>query len=277
MRGTATRGDTILEFDIETTGLQNYYHEMFSAQFMDSAGNVTTIRTDEHPHPDIQRLLDTAEAEGGIRAWNSKFDFGFAHRAGYTLPDDSLWHDGMLMAHIIDESFSAALKARGEALFGADERGDEQAVKDWSNPKDGNPVRLAIVTGAGNPDCGFERGRIEICNWDLGPTGWSGATWADLDEDGNVVAMRIILNDYYHPEDGQWDREKNRQWVTCHELGHSLGLDHFNQPGVDLDTCMDYSDNVAPNAHDFEQLVEMYGRYRPVPRYWIRIQGVAAK
>ncbi len=104
---------------------------MFSAQFMDSAGNVTTIRTDEHPHPDIQRLLDTAEQEGGIRAWNSKFDFGFAHRAGYTLPDDSLWHDGMLMAHIIDESFSAALKARGEALFGVDERGDEQAVKDW--------------------------------------------------------------------------------------------------------------------------------------------------
>jgi len=147
----------------------------------------------------------------------------------------------------------------------------EQAVKDWSNPKDGNPVRLAIVTGAGNPDCGFERGRIEICNWDLGPTGWSGATWADLDEDGNVVAMRIILNDYYHPEDGQWDREKNRQWVTCHELGHSLGLDHFNQPGVDLDTCMDYSDNVAPNAHDFEQLVEMYGRYRPAGMYSIRI------
>jgi len=150
----------------------------------------------------------------------------------------------------------------------------EAAVAGWSVTDHGNPVRLKIVPGAGNPDCGIVPGRIEICNWDLGPTGWSGATWAEHDEQGNVTAMRIIINDYYHPDDEQWDRAKNRQWIVCHELGHALGLDHFDEAGVDLDTCMDYSDNIAPNEHDFEQLVAMYGRWRPSWNYWIRI-GVA--
>jgi DNA polymerase I-like protein with 3'-5' exonuclease and polymerase domains len=120
----------MLEYDIETTGLQWYYHEMFSAQFL-AGGNTLTVRTDEHPNEKIQKALDRAADNGGIRAWNSKFDLGFTHHAGYKLPPDHLWHDGMLMAHIIDETSSVALKARGEKLFGVDERDDEQAVKDW--------------------------------------------------------------------------------------------------------------------------------------------------
>lgn len=131
----------MLEFDIETTGLQNWYHEMFSAQFLGSDGQPITIRRDveedyefedSHPGELIQRYLDTAAEEGGIQAWNSKFDFGFAHQAGFELPPEHLWHDGMVKAHICDERFSAALKARGDRLFpGEGERDYETAVKEW--------------------------------------------------------------------------------------------------------------------------------------------------
>lgn len=121
----------MLEYDIETTGLQNYFHSMFSAQFLGEDGNAVTVRTEAHPDPQIQAHLDSAAAHGGIRAWNSKFDLGFTYRAGYKLPAEHLWHDGMLAAHVVDERFSAALKARGEKLFGAAERDPEKAVKDW--------------------------------------------------------------------------------------------------------------------------------------------------
>lgn len=121
----------MLEADVETTGLQSYYHEMFMAQFLGEGEPVWFHTEPGVVHPDVQKWLDSAASLGGIRAWNSKFDLGFFYRAGYKLPDDSLFHDGMVAAHIVDERFSVALKARGEKLFGADERDDEQQVKEW--------------------------------------------------------------------------------------------------------------------------------------------------
>lgn len=120
----------MLEVDVETTGLQPRHHKLFSVQFYDGE-NVLTIRTDEHPNERVQKCLDRAVAHGGLRAWNSKFDFGFLYLNGYTLPPDEYLHDGMLMAHIIDEQTSAALKVRGEKLFGKDERDYEHQVKEW--------------------------------------------------------------------------------------------------------------------------------------------------
>lgn len=52
-----------------------------------------------------------------------------------------------------------------------------------------------------------------------------------------------------------------RQHVMCQEIGHDFGLDHQDESGADLDTCMDYSsalDNAHPNAHDYEQLETIY-------------------
>lgn len=120
----------MLEYDIETTGLQFYFHEMFMAQFL-GTGEPEHFGVADWTRKAIQAKLDSAAAEGGIRAWNSKFDLGFTRAAGFELPPEHLWHDGMLMAHIVDERVSSALKARGELLFGKDERDDEQKVKDW--------------------------------------------------------------------------------------------------------------------------------------------------
>jgi hypothetical protein len=55
--------------------------------------------------------------------------------------------------------------------------------------------------------------------------------------------------------------ETNRQHVICQEIGHVWGLDHQDESGADLNTCMDYSnalDNPHPNAHDYQELEIIY-------------------
>jgi DNA polymerase-1 len=122
----------MLEYDIETTGLQNYHHEMFMAQFLGSSGEPEHFGVAEWTEKAIQTRLDSAESEGGLQAWNSKFDFGFTEAHGFKLPPEHTWHDGMLKAHVVDERFSAALKARGDRLFPEQgERDLEKAVKEW--------------------------------------------------------------------------------------------------------------------------------------------------
>ena len=76
----------MLEVDVETTGLNPRHHKLFSVQFYGGEGVPVTIRTDEHPDRRVQEWLDKAPSFGGLRAWNSKFDFGFLVENGYKLP-----------------------------------------------------------------------------------------------------------------------------------------------------------------------------------------------
>jgi DNA polymerase-1 len=125
----------MLEFDVETSGLQWYAHEAFLAQWGVSPTSIDEVDCADPRTPEgkaaVQAALDIAPAHGGIRAWNSKFDFHFAEQAGLTLPDPKWWHDGMVLAHVCDERTSVALKARSAALFGEGERDYEVAVKTW--------------------------------------------------------------------------------------------------------------------------------------------------
>lgn len=118
----------MIEFDVETTGLQWYAHELFLVQFL--LPNEEKARVLRHPidRAEIQRLLTF---DDGYRAWNSKFDLHFLKSAGYTLPDPKQWHDGMVLAQIMDERVSSALKSRGEMMFGPSARDPEVALKDY--------------------------------------------------------------------------------------------------------------------------------------------------
>jgi len=48
--------------------------------------------------------------------------------------------------------------------------------------------------------------------------------------------------------------------LKCQEIGHTFGLDHQDESRADLNTCMDYSnnlDNPSPNQHDYGQLASI--------------------
>ena len=120
----------MIEFDVETTGLQWYGgHRPFLAQFWDGTGEPVLLDPTKDV-AEVQAWLDRG-GEEGIRAWNTKFDMHMIESMGYTLPPQESWHDGMVMAHIVDERTSVALKARAAALFGEQERDDEKLVKGW--------------------------------------------------------------------------------------------------------------------------------------------------
>lgn len=158
---------TVIEVDVETTGLQWYAHELFMAQFFnpndeeclqhpgvcDACGEEQSEEFEcpmcgEHlvaepkavilRHPadreEIQRWLDK---DAYFRAWNSKFDFHHLESAGYTLPPRERWEDGMLVAHVLDERRSVALQAVGDKMFGTEPWPEgagielEKAVKTW--------------------------------------------------------------------------------------------------------------------------------------------------
>jgi DNA polymerase-1 len=131
----------VIEFDVETDGLQWYAGDRpFLAQFYDGAykQDVDGPALFEIPAASrhvqdwlVGRPSDGTSA-GGYRAWNSKFDLHFLKAAGFDLPPESTWHDGMVLAHIMDERFSVALQARGDRLFPGDAGAEtEKAVKDW--------------------------------------------------------------------------------------------------------------------------------------------------
>jgi DNA polymerase-1 len=153
------RERTVIEVDVETRGLQWYYpsQEVFIVQFFDpedeecleypeggSYGEIDGEYEEPTPkavifrHPehrgDIQRWLDKNDH---FRAWNSKFDLHMLEAAGYTLPPQELWEDGMVVARVIDERRSMGLQAVGDSIFGTEPWPEgagielEKAVKEW--------------------------------------------------------------------------------------------------------------------------------------------------
>jgi hypothetical protein len=56
------------------------------------------------------------------------------------------------------------------------------------------------------------------------------------------------------------------QHVICQEIGHTFGLDHQDESGISLNTCIDYYHNTSasdtksthPNSHDYGELSTIY-------------------
>lgn len=136
----------MIEHDVETTGLQYASgHRAFIHQFGDDEGNVVVLEA--HQKQQIQAWLDRCEREGGYRAWNSKFDLHFADAAGLRLPDPACWHDGMLVAHVVDERRSVALQNVAESLFGEEAKSDQKAVHGWLKEERARRKKAATAAG----------------------------------------------------------------------------------------------------------------------------------
>ena len=131
------------------------------------------------------------------------------------------------------------------------------AAGDWSLS---DLLDVSVVPGGVDPrSCGPVAGRVQVCNSRYGLNGWLGQTkvWV---EDEHITQAIVQLNDSYF-EGTTLDNPTARRRVMCHELGHSLGLDHRESGAA---SCMNSADRLLdpsashPDGHDYEELAHIY-------------------
>jgi hypothetical protein len=135
----------------------------------------------------------------------------------------------------------------------------QTAIKAWDKNDTVTIKKVAGSTGA--QSCSPTTGRIEICNWNYGTqAGWLGLTRLYFDKRGNrIEAATLQLNDsFFNQKNGQYNDYNARLHTMCHEMGHTIGLDH-----VDTTSCMNDSQYavfhyVKPINKDFRQLARIY-------------------
>ena len=133
------------------------------------------------------------------------------------------------------------------------------AISDWNQSSVMNLTKVAGDSSANTRKrCRPVSGQVRACNAAYGNNGWLGL--AQIWVSGSHITQGTAkMNDTYLASSGY--SETNRQHVICQEIGHDWGLDHQDESGADLNTCMDYSnalDNPHPNAHDYAQLETIY-------------------
>lgn len=144
-----------------------------------------------------------------------------------------------------------------------------QTLGDWS---DSTVLDLTAQVGATTGrKCRAKAGTVQVCNAAYGKNGWLGL--ASISISGKHITQGTAkMNDSYFSNSyagGYYNNANEREHVMCQEVGHTFGLGHTSEDGSSQDTCMDYFSNTGanagstmsttPNAHDFEQLVTIYG------------------
>jgi predicted nucleic acid-binding Zn-ribbon protein len=149
-----------------------------------------------------------------------------------------------------------------DVLNALDDRWDvnfQIAVSDWDS---GNPDALTLTTQkvAVDPNCSDVTGKLKVCNDDYGATQWRGINEVII-SNGYIVSSVAKLNEYYLATAD----EAQRQYTTCHEIGHGFGLPHTDENfyNADLGNCMDYTINPEVNQHpdasNYSFLLDLYG------------------
>ena len=135
------------------------------------------------------------------------------------------------------------------------------AVADWNRS---SYIQSSLTTGqSSRSTCPPRAGRIEVCNYSYGSTGWLGIASIWLAADGHISQGTTKLNDTYF-NTAQYNTPSWRAAVTCQEIGHDYGLGHqdenFNTDATN--SCMDYtswpSGNEHPDQHEYDQLAAIY-------------------
>jgi hypothetical protein len=139
------------------------------------------------------------------------------------------------------------------------------ASSDWSKS---NVLDTTIVAGGTRPKtCRPTTGRVEVCSARYGNTGWLGVAQIWITGGTHIVQGTVKNNDYYFGNSSYaYNNKAEMQHVICQEVGHTFGLDHQDESGISLNTCMDYYHNTSdsdtksthPNQHDYDELATIY-------------------
>jgi Matrixin len=128
-----------------------------------------------------------------------------------------------------------------------------RAVELWN----ANPYVRFVLTGPGSCDFTGPLGVVELCRAHLGSTGPLALTYMFVYHD----TLRFDFGHIDVNVDKRWRTKHKRFGVSCHELGHALGLGH--RPERSSHSCMvarfRYMDApIAPDATDFADLAALY-------------------
>jgi len=153
----------------------------------------------------------------------------------------------------------------GDNVSGAWDSMLRTASSDWSQS---NVLDTTVVAGGTRPkNCRPTSGRVEVCNASYGNTGWLGVAQIWITGGVHIVQGTVKNNDYYFGNSSyQYNNTAEMQHVICQEIGHTFGLDHQDESGISLNTCMDYYHNTSasdtksthPNSHDYQELSTIY-------------------
>ena len=125
-----------------------------------------------------------------------------------------------------------------------------------------NLAPQSAVDLAARQACTFQPNMIRVCNAFNPDVTWLGLATVLPDPgsgSGHILAATAQMNDTWFST--PLYNATNAQHVMCQEIGHTFGLDHQDESGADLNTCMDYADaldNPSPNAHDYQQIETIY-------------------
>lgn len=106
--------------------------------------------------------------------------------------------------------------------------------------------------------CRASTAAVQVCDATYGNNGWLGVATIWI-SGSHIYKGTVKLNDTYF-NTATYNTPAWRQSVMCQEVGHTFGLDHQDESGADLDTCMDYSrsPNIHPDQHDYNELGLIY-------------------
>ncbi|MDX6515246.1 MAG: hypothetical protein QOH73_912 [Gaiellaceae bacterium] len=140
------------------------------------------------------------------------------------------------------------------------------AANDWTQS---TVLDTPVVAGQAKPrSCRPTSGRVEVCSANYGNTGWLGIAQIWITGGTHITQGTVKNNDYYFGNSTYaYNNTAEMQHVICQEIGHTFGLDHQDESGISLNTCMDYYHNTSgadtksthPNAHDYQELGIIYG------------------
>ena len=118
-----------------------------------------------------------------------------------------------------------------------------EVLSDWNQNE---TVTLIAVDGSTNPQyCQPVAGRVEVCDWWYGTqTGWLGLSRIYFNARGDHIdAATVQLNNsFLYAPNGPYNNDAARRHTLCHELGHTLGLDH-----PETTSCMNNSQHAVFN------------------------------